>query len=88
MNFSIYRNIIQQKSFSRTLNSNSNSRTFDGESPPMTEYIRVAYDHARSDSGNDNNDFDDYGMSDDDTAWRNRRNSNESLITKKKPNSK
>lgn len=36
------------------------------------------------DSRSDNNDFNDFGMSDDDNAWRNRRQSSASSITKKK----
>ncbi len=73
--------------FSRTINSNSNSRTIDEDSRPMNDNRRILNDDSRSDA-RDNDDYDDYGMSDDDTAWRNRRNSSASSIFKKKSNSK
>jgi hypothetical protein len=41
-------------------------------------------DDSRSDPRDDNNDFDDFGMSDDDNAWRDRRQSSASSISKKK----
>jgi hypothetical protein len=72
---------------SRIINSNSNSRTIDEDSRTMNDHSRVLIDDSRSDA-RDNDDYDDFGMSDDDTAWRNRRNSSVSSISKKKSNSK
>jgi len=59
---------------------NSDTRNGNDDSRPMIE-------DSRSD-GRDFDDFDDYGMSDDDTAWRNRRPSSGSSTSKNKSKTK
>jgi hypothetical protein len=63
---------------SRTMNENSQTNNVNS---------RNIHDDSRSD-GRDNDDYDDYGMSDDDIGCRNRRQSSTSSIPKKKSNTK
>ncbi len=72
----------------RPINGNSriisdDSRTMNDDSRTMNDDNRPVHDDSRSDA-RDYDDFDDIGMSDDDNAWRNRRQSSASSISKKK----
>jgi len=56
---------------------NDDSRTMNDDSRTMTGGSRSDY-----------NDYEDFGMSDDDNAWRDRRQSSTSSISKQKKSSK
>lgn len=68
------------KCFSTTTTS---TRVVDEDSRTMTGFSRSINGDSRSD-GRDNDDFNDYGVSDDEIGWRTQRQSSISSMPKKK----
>lgn len=72
------------QSFSTTTTS---TRPVDDDSRTMTVHSRSINDDSRSD-GRDHDDFNDYGISDEEIGFRDRRQSSTSSLRKKKSKSK